>query len=738
MSLPSLIAWANKTQSTTYDPTKWNAQDANELKEKLNQLIQHVSTLGTGTPNTAPSVALAVSTQTPTVGGNLLCTITASDSDGTVTGVVVKRGGTFLGNATRQGTTNTYLYTWVNVPAGGPYSLTAEATDNSGATNSSSAVSVTPGSAATAPAAVTQLDATAGNTQAVLTWEAPAANGAAISNYKVEYKQSSASTWTNFGSTGNLTIPVTGLSNGVSYDFRVTAQNSVGYGPVGTVVSATPQALVSQTGLYVDVVGDSLNDKTFIVPSVPARTETALSGPTYARWTNLAVQGSKLEQISQQIDTLIANAPADKTKWVVVHEGLINNVLQGDTPAQALAKLYANVAKLYDAGCRKIIVDGVTSATGDRADSTPPISDADLKAWIKGVNDGLRADVRSKPGVIAFLDTATDYRLGAASAANNTSFFYDKTHYTAEGAARKATMFYIPALQRVAQGETGFTITGETDPGTVVQTAFSQDTTGLTRLDQNGSGISNTVGSWDSGDGGGNLGLDGGTYTFSGDNGAAFRVTGNYSELVLKAARLTNGVGFKVVNVATGEILARGTTKATTGSNQASSVVMRVTLPAGQNTVDFISEEAGYFNRDAIYYAAGSVAGVDQSVDGYTARTGASSQVTRTGSWESSNAPGNYAAGTGYYSNTAGNRITLVDTFQRIKLMLYKLPNGGSYKIFADGGASPIYSGTCKADTDQPQIIDWDSLAQLSQAGHNIILEVVGDGYVLFDSWYIK
>ena len=95
-----------------------------------------------------------------------------------------------------------------------------------------------------APDAPTALTSYFGNTQARLTWIAPGNNsGAAITDYLVEYKQTATSTWSTFddGVSTNTSSTVTSLSNGVSYDFRVSAVNSVGTSTPSTVASTTPQ-----------------------------------------------------------------------------------------------------------------------------------------------------------------------------------------------------------------------------------------------------------------------------------------------------------------------------------------------------------------------------------------------------------------------------------------------------------------------------------------------------------------
>jgi len=68
---------------------------------------------------------------------NVALAATVTDTQGTVTNVAFYQGATLLANVTSA----PYLYTWANVPAGS-YSVTAQATDNNGATATSAAASI--------------------------------------------------------------------------------------------------------------------------------------------------------------------------------------------------------------------------------------------------------------------------------------------------------------------------------------------------------------------------------------------------------------------------------------------------------------------------------------------------------------------------------------------------------------------------------------------------------------------
>lgn len=97
---------------------------------------------------------------------------------------------------------------------------------------------------ATEPDAPTDLTAIPASTQMALTWTAPVDNGgSAITDYLVEYKLASEpTTWTTFsdGTSTTASTTVTGLTNGLSYDFRVSAVNAIGTGLASSTATATP------------------------------------------------------------------------------------------------------------------------------------------------------------------------------------------------------------------------------------------------------------------------------------------------------------------------------------------------------------------------------------------------------------------------------------------------------------------------------------------------------------------
>src|SRR2546426_5886134 len=95
----------------------------------------------------------------------------------------------------------------------------------------------------TVPSAPQNLQAAAGNAQVSLSWTAPSSNGgSAITNYKI-YRSTSSGTETLLTTVGNVnSYTDTGLTNGQTYFYKVSAVNSVGESAQSNEASAKPSA----------------------------------------------------------------------------------------------------------------------------------------------------------------------------------------------------------------------------------------------------------------------------------------------------------------------------------------------------------------------------------------------------------------------------------------------------------------------------------------------------------------
>lgn len=144
----------NTSSAVTFTPTDrfhvWvglnittspNQNNYGELSVEGTLNGNHDSQVTVPLPNTAPTVSLTSPANNASFNApaNITINASASDTDGTISKVEFFQGATKLG----EDTSNPFSFTWSSPPAASfPYTLTAAATDNQGATATSSPVSV--------------------------------------------------------------------------------------------------------------------------------------------------------------------------------------------------------------------------------------------------------------------------------------------------------------------------------------------------------------------------------------------------------------------------------------------------------------------------------------------------------------------------------------------------------------------------------------------------------------------
>lgn len=166
-----------------------------------------------------------------------------------------------------------------------------------------------------APSAPQNVSATPGNGQVGLTWDASEPNGSAITDYRIDYKAASESSWTTFsdGTSTNTSTTVTGLTNGLNYSFRIFAISANGQSGASSTANATPvsgtpaapQALsVAITGYT--AIGEVLHGTyTYADPNGNAE-----AGSAY-RWLRSATEGGTYEPIAGATSTTYTPLEAD-------------------------------------------------------------------------------------------------------------------------------------------------------------------------------------------------------------------------------------------------------------------------------------------------------------------------------------------------------------------------------------------------------------------------------------------
>jgi len=215
------------------------------------------------TPRTAPGAPTIVSA-TPGVGlvtvrftpptsnggsGITSYTVTSSPGGFTGTGIGTAINGSTDKSLTVTGLTNGTLYTF-----------TVTATNAAGTGTPSSSSSATP---RTVPNAPTAVSATPGNGSAIVTFAPPAFNGGAnISGYTVT---SNPGVFTGTGASSPITV--SGLTNGTSYTFTVTATNEAGPGAASSSsLAVTPRTVPGAPTAVTAVPGNGFAIVSFTAP----------------------------------------------------------------------------------------------------------------------------------------------------------------------------------------------------------------------------------------------------------------------------------------------------------------------------------------------------------------------------------------------------------------------------------------------------------------------------------------
>ena len=229
-TLASIVIISADTQSDDDAVAVWTV-GSDGFPDTLHAMLTAPTSFAAGTlaftaqPNTTldATTTYAVVIQSP--GGNLLVLgKTSSDNEdpGAAAGWSIHNAFDFKNSLGNWGTTSTSLSLRLAVK-GSPRTTTV---------------------AATAPGAPTGLTATASGSSTInLSWTAPSSTGGSvITGYKIEVSSNGGSSWSELvADTGNAntTYAHSGLADGATRHYRVSAINAVGTGPPSKVANAT-------------------------------------------------------------------------------------------------------------------------------------------------------------------------------------------------------------------------------------------------------------------------------------------------------------------------------------------------------------------------------------------------------------------------------------------------------------------------------------------------------------------
>ncbi len=195
------------------------------------------SSTGGGSNSNGATTAPAVPTGLMATAGNAQVTLTWSSSTG-ATSYHVKRAATTGGPYTQISAPTSTTFADTGLTNGTTYFYVASAVNIAGESANSSEVSAKPTSPALAPAAPTGLQTTAADAQVSLAWSA----SATATSYNVKRATATGGPYTKISSPTAPNFIDTGLTNGTTYFYVVSAVNSTGESANSTQASATPVA----------------------------------------------------------------------------------------------------------------------------------------------------------------------------------------------------------------------------------------------------------------------------------------------------------------------------------------------------------------------------------------------------------------------------------------------------------------------------------------------------------------
>jgi hypothetical protein len=273
--------------------------------------VAAINGLGTGPYSTVTGVAVAAPIVAPSAPRNLAATPASTqaalnwDAPTSNGGAIItdyqvqyKLSSDSTWTTFNDGTSTATSATVTGLSNGNNYDFRVAAINSAGTGSYVVVTGIAVAAAATTPGAISNLASVPGDTQVALSWSAPASNGGSpITDYAIQYKLSSDSTWTTFndGTSTATNATVTGLTNGVSYDFSVAAVNSVGTGTAVTTSATGTSGTGGNGGNGGGGGGGNTTPTggttTATAPTAPVGVVDSITGGLTLNWTNPSSDG---------------------------------------------------------------------------------------------------------------------------------------------------------------------------------------------------------------------------------------------------------------------------------------------------------------------------------------------------------------------------------------------------------------------------------------------------------------
>jgi len=236
------VAFAQATTANTASRNaalgSQDAGDGNFLNGLLDEVRVYCRVLSAAEIQSLASVVPATPTGLQATAGDMQVSLTWNTSSG-ATSYNVKRSATSNGTYTVVGMANTTSFTDTGLTNGTTYFYKVSAANLSGESADSGFVSATPSAAL--PSAPTLSTPVAGDRQVALAWT----TSTGATSYNVKRDTSTTGSFPTIANVTATSFTDTGLTNGTTYYYKISAQNSAGISGDSNTQSAQPTAPAS-------------------------------------------------------------------------------------------------------------------------------------------------------------------------------------------------------------------------------------------------------------------------------------------------------------------------------------------------------------------------------------------------------------------------------------------------------------------------------------------------------------